>query len=346
MGIDYSEINFLDNPETFSVKADYMQFLLSISGPTVIDISGLDQTRTRVITTLIHGNEPSGLMAIHRWITNLSATQRPVTNLRFIICSPEAAAKSPHFSHRFLDDGKDLNRCFSSTQTDGYYLRAQYIKDAINEVSPEAVFDIHNTSGIGPAFAVVTEKSELALSYTSLFCHSLILSDIKLGALMEQDFDCQVITIECGGANDQQSHEVAYEGICHIAQIENIGQCHHIRDVDVFLKPLRLQLSTDIELNYAKVDEGYPGVTLLEDIEQINFSTFRKGHMLGWVDSKGLDNFKVMTPKGNNVTDEYFALRGNQVISKIDLDIFMATRIEKIAKSDCILYLVPHKNHM
>ena len=69
MEIDFSEINYLVDPDEQTLKADYEQFLLSLTGPTVIDITGLDTTKCRVITHLLHGNEPSELIAIHRWLT-------------------------------------------------------------------------------------------------------------------------------------------------------------------------------------------------------------------------------------------------------------------------------------
>ncbi len=346
MGIDFSEINILKDPDLFTLRSDYNQFLLSISGPTIIDISGQDQSRTRVFTTLIHGNEPSGLIGLHRWMTSLKGNSRPVTNLRFIICSPESASHAPIFSHRFLEDGMDLNRCFGTELDYGFFERANLIAKAIKEVNPEVVIDLHNTSGFGPAFAVSTNKTELALSLTSLFCSSLILSDIRLGALMEQDFGCEIITIECGAGSDPQAHEIAYFGIEQLTQIDDISSCHFNRNVDVFLQPLRLQIKPGIELHFNDVDEGLSGLTLVNNVEQFNFGIFRKEQMLGWVDSYGLSNLQIIDQYGDDVISEYFELRDNLLISKMDLNIFMATHVKNIAKSDCLLYLIPHKNKL
>ncbi|KGJ95739.1 succinylglutamate desuccinylase/aspartoacylase domain-containing protein [Thalassotalea sp. ND16A] len=346
MSIDFSEINYLQDPDIMSLKADYDQFLLSISGPTIIDISGKEQSRTRVITTLIHGNEPSGLIAVHRWLTALKAGDRPATNLRFIICSPEAASHAPMFQHRYLDDGMDLNRCFGAELEYGYFKRAALIATAIREVKPEVVVDLHNTSGFSPAFSVSVEKNEMALSLTALFCQTLILSDIRLGALMEQDFGCQTITIECGSSCDIQSHEVAYSGIKHLATITDLENCHFDKEIDIYLKPLRLQVKPGIPISYHGIDEGRNGLTLINNIEQHNFGIIRANQILGWLDSYGLENLQVLDVNGENVVDQYFALRSNQLVSKIDLNIFMATKQLAIAKSDCILYLVANQNHI
>lgn len=353
MVIDFSELQYLQDPDLLTLKSDYDQFLMSICGPTVIDVSGKDQSRTRVITTLIHGNEPSGLIAIHRWLSQLKANVRPETNLRFIICSPEAASLSPLFSHRYLPSGLDLNRCFGHSSNSqviplkqGYYQRAKLIKQAIYKVSPEVVVDLHNTSGFSPAFSVSIAKQEMALSLTALFCRSLILSDLRLGALMEQDFGCEAITIECGGSKDVQSHEVAYRGIKALATKNDINLCHQNTKVDIFLKPLRLQLKKNIPLSYSLVDEGRSGLSLTSNIEQHNFGIIQKHQMLGWLDDKGLENLEIIAPNGKNVIYEYFTMRSNQLVANKDLNIFMATKNHAIAKGDCLFYLVSAHNHL
>ena len=345
MTIEFNEISYLTDPSPDILKADHQQFLLSICGPVVIDITGKDTSRTRVITTLIHGNEPSGIIALHRYLTKRTKT-KPVTNLRFVICSVEAAQATPMFSNRYLENGLDLNRCFGTSLNSGYHQRADLICKVINEVKPEVVIDIHNTSGSSPAFSVSIMKNEMALSLTSLFCHSLILSEIKLGALMEQDFGCEAITIECGGRDDTQAHETAFIGISKLALLDDIRYCHYDNDVMTYLSPLRLQLNKHVPLAYANTDEGEPGVTLVSNIEQHNFGLVHKGQMLGWLDNNGLDNLLLLNSYSDNIVEHYFTLRENQLVAKIDLHMFMATKSITIAKNDCLCYLVAHKNVM
>ncbi|MDN3651583.1 succinylglutamate desuccinylase/aspartoacylase family protein [Thalassotalea ponticola] len=347
MAVDFSDVCFLKDPGFDSLKSDYEQFLLSLYAPTVIDISGRDQSRTRVVTTLIHGNEPSGLIAMHRYLTQLHADQRPITNLRFIICSIEAASASPRFSHRYLPDGLDLNRCFGyHKQPAGYYLRARQIEHIIEQARPEVVVDLHNTSGYSPAFAVSVMKNEMALSLAAVFCRALVLSHIRLGALMEQDFGCEAITIECGGNTDSQAHEVAYLGLVKLATLDDLSAQHINQTVTTYLNPLRLQLADRTALHFAKQDFGLAGVTLCDNIEQYNFGQIYPEQMLGWVDTHGLNNLQLLDASGVNVVNDYFQLRGNQLVPKQAIHVFMATKNSQIAKSDCLFYLVSHKNQL
>lgn len=340
MDIDFNEINYLVDPDAMELKADYEQFLLSLTGPTIVDITGKNKTKCRVITTLLHGNEPSGLIAMHRWLTAEGESPCPETNLRFIICSVEAASSSPLLTRRCFDGGKDINRCFGNSHDHNEYHRAKLIEKAINEVSPELVVDLHNTSGSGPAFAVAPVITPNVLSLTSFFCNTIILSGIQLGALMEQNFNCPMITVECGGVIDEQAHEVAFEGISLLASCCNINKFHQEKSVEVIYKPVRLQLAPHVSLSYSEHDEGLIGVTLKSSIEQFNFGSAREGQILGWVDDKGLENLEVYNEANENVVSSYFSIRGNQLLCATNLRIFMATTSKQIAMSDCLLYAV------
>jgi hypothetical protein len=353
MEIDYSEINYLQDPNLQDLQADYVQFLLSMTGPTVIDITGINTNKCRVISTLLQGSEPSGLIALHRWLTTRDNKTLPHTNLRFIICSVEAASKKPIFTNRYIDGSKDINRCFGVTgqhhgfQDDqqGCYERAQLIELAIRDVNPEMVIDLHNASSSGPSFAVSSIITTETLSLASFFCQTLILSDLTIGSLMEQGFTCPFITIECGGSLDEQANEVAFAGISHIAQCENIGYIHQEKNVEVIYRPLRLQVNTDVNLSYAEHDEGYSGVTLKNNIEYFNFGGAHQDDMIGWIDGDGISNLQLLDKKGKNVIDEYFYARENQLVCKQNLRIFKATSNKKAALNDCLFYVVKHTNN-
>ncbi|MCW8833128.1 MAG: hypothetical protein OQK03_07415, partial [Colwellia sp.] len=240
--------------------------------------------------------------------------------------------------------GKTGQRHGFQDELQGGYERAQLIEQAIRDVKPEMVIDLHNASSPGPTFAVSSTITTETLSLASFFCQTLILSDLNLGSLMEQDFACPFITIECGGSLDEQAHEIAYAGINHVAQCENIGYIHQEKNVEVIYRPLRLRVSADVNLSYAEHDEGYSGVTLKNNIEYFNFGGAHQDEMIGWIDGDGLKNLQLLDKKGNNVIDEYFYTRENQLVCKQNLRIFKATSNKKVALNDCLFYLVAHVN--
>lgn len=342
MAVDDLDFCHLVNPEQSVLKADYQQFLLSLDGPTIIDIKQNPNSDWIAVTTLLHGNEPSGLIALHRWLTEKDKLPNTGINVRIIVCSVEAATHGTLFTHRTLPNGADINRCFNTEINNVYHQRANKIRKLIEAVSPVAVLDLHNTSGSGPAFAVSTIVTPDTLALASYFTDTLILSDIKLGALMEVDFGCPVITVECGGRLEEQSHEIAYKGITSLCSLSDFSNIHEYKKVNVICQPLRLEITESTKLSFNIHDEGEEGVTMLSNIEQFNFGPIGAEQLIGWTDDKGLGNLSIRDKTGKNKITQFFKLRGNQLVNKVPLRIFMATSDTSIAKSDCLLYLAPH----
>ena len=86
-------------------KAGFEQWLRSLPGPSWLTMQGKDESRHRVVVTLLHGNEPSGVRAIWQ-LLNCPPTCAVTTH--FCIANLDAALKDPAFSFRHLDDKPDL----------------------------------------------------------------------------------------------------------------------------------------------------------------------------------------------------------------------------------------------
>ena len=173
---------FIRNPPAADMGSNVEAFLEDLGGPTCFFLEGEDSTRTRALVTLLHGNEPSGAIALFRW---LQSCQRPAVNVVCIVASVAAALEPPLFSHRMLPRARDLNRCFRPPFDDAQGALAEEILEILHMHHPEAVVDMHNTSGSGPSFGVCTHMDRQHDALVSLFTQRLIVSDLGLGALME-----------------------------------------------------------------------------------------------------------------------------------------------------------------
>ena len=193
------------DPDPSVIGDNIDEFLDYLASPTIIQLTGSDNSRRRAFVTLLHGNEPSGLYALYRW---LKSGLRPAVNILCIIPSVKAAKLLPLFSNRVVPGNRDLNRCFKPPYFDEPGRLAQAILVALQQYNPEAVIDMHNTSGSGPAFAVAPHNIEQNEPLTSFFCQRLIITHLRLGSLMEiSEHQCPTVTIECGGRLDNESHE-------------------------------------------------------------------------------------------------------------------------------------------
>ena len=144
---------FIRNPLATEVGNNEEEFLRWMGGPTCFLLEGEDNRRTRALVTLLHGNEPSGTLALFRY---LKMGRRPAVNIVCVVASVSAALESPVFSHRMLPRARDLNRCFRPPFDDAQGVLAEEILEILNMHRPESVVDMHNTSGSGPSFGVCT----------------------------------------------------------------------------------------------------------------------------------------------------------------------------------------------
>jgi len=328
----------LINPSPDSVGASVEEFLFSLPGPTHIVFSGQDSSRCRVLVTLTHGNEPSGFYSLYKFIQD---GIQPAVDFHFLIPSVIAAQTPPIFSHRMLPEHRDLNRCFWPPFTDqSESVLAQQIMALIEAIKPEAVVDLHNTSGSGPDFAVTTYRHARHDAILSLFTQRSVLTELRLGALMELSTpERPMITVECGGARDHESHTLAYQGVKNFALTEDLHQPKAI-NLDVYQHPIRIELQEGATISYD--DELQPDVslTLVNHIEEFNFGVVDQTTVLGFTRLVDLSCLRANTSEGLVDINQYFTIDSGRLLPTKALKLFMVTTNVKIAESDCLFYFV------
>ena len=324
-------------PTRQDVGATVEEFLRKLDGPTFLWLPGLDVTRTRAVSTLLHGNEPSGLRAIHQWIQK---GQQPQVNILCFIGSIGAALTEPLFSHRCAPGGRDLNRCFFAPFEGPEGTIAQAMLQELHRTQPEALIDLHNTSGRSPAYGVATKNGAMQEILTGIFCDHLVVTDLRLGTLMEAtETAWPTVTIEAGGATDRQAHELAYRGFSRYVLAKNFADLSS--PVIVAHHPIRVELKKGASLSYASSPVAKVDLTLLSDVDRLNFGTISTQEPLGWIGSRGLDVLWARDATGQNLTSTLFSLHNGELRLAHAGRLMMATTNPEIAKSDCLFYLLP-----
>jgi hypothetical protein len=322
-------------PRAADIKPRVNEFLQQLNGPVALHIPGRDVTRTRVLVTLAHGNEPSGLEAVHRW---LLSEQVPAVNLVIVLASVQAALAEPLFFFRMLPGDRDLNRSYNPPYTDGQGALAQEILQHIRAQQPEAVIDMHNTSGSSPAFSVSIGDSPQQRALTGIFVQRMIVTDLRLGSLMEQDAGCPIVTIEAGGSQDELAGVVAYQGLENYFHTEDLYR--ETEGVVLFRHPLRLELSPHSRIDYSDRALHDRDITVRHDIENFNFAPVEVEQMLGWLDEDGLSHLRIGSDVEGAAVEQYFRVENGQLFPAEHMRLFMATTRPDIAASDCLFYFV------
>jgi hypothetical protein len=335
-----SALKIWHNPPAVQLGATVSEFLEILAGPVCLVIPGRDATRSRFIVTLLHGNEPSGAVALHRWL--ISQRSDPAVDIYCVVMNVAAALAEPQFSQRQFPGSRDLNRCFREPFEDEPGILARSLLDLIHRVQPEALVDIHNTSGMGPSFGVAVYYDQKHDALVSLFTERLVVTDLRLGALMElSERDVPTVTIECGGSQDPESHLIAYDGLLRFVASRSLFSVEHSAwPIDVLHNPVRLELDPALLIAYAEKPKNGVDLCLRVDIENFNFGEVETQTALGWINDKAWDGIRVVDSLGENLRDQFLRRDQGQLYPAARLKLFMITSNPLIAISDCLLYAV------
>jgi hypothetical protein len=330
---------FIRNPQAADIGHTVDEFLRTLAGPTCFFLEGEDATRTRAVVTLLHGNEPSGAMALFRW---LKTGQRPAVNIVCIVASVLAALEPPSFTHRMLPRARDLNRCFRPPFDDAQGLLAKEILEILHLHHPESVIDIHNTSGSGPSFGVCTHMDRQHDALVSLFTQRLIVSNLRMGALMDiSEHSYPTVTIEVGGRLDESAHEQAYDGLCrYLLAPDVLVQGETDWGLELLRDPIRLELCDNITLTYAEECCAGYDITLRTDIEHYNFGSVTPDTMLGWATAPERSLFRAWDSQGRCAVTKIIRISEGKLYLAQPLKLFMITNNAANASSDCLFYAV------
>ncbi len=321
------------------IPDDLVAFLHWLERPCWIEIPGADNRRCRVVVTLLHGNEPSGVKALHQWLQRAPV---PAVTTYVCIANIDAALAEPLFSHRHLPEQRDMNRCFDGPYDDhpGQFARA--LLDKLHTLAPEAVLDIHNTSGTGPAFGVVTRDLQSHHNLVSFFAQRTIVTNVRLGALMEQTSErCPVVTIECGGAAEPAADAVAAEGLDLFLMVDEVRKDRAADwPIEVLKHPYRVILSPGAQLRFDSRRALLADLTLPPSVEHHNFGVVAAGTPLGWLGNKGVACLRAYEQSGENIAPTLFYDDHGILRTRCALKMFMITTNQLIATEDCLFYAV------
>jgi hypothetical protein len=339
-------LRVVDAPAPSEVAPDPLSFLESFDGPVALRVAGRDRSRVRVVTTLLHGNEQSGLLALHEW---LRGAPRPAVDVVCVIANVEAARLHPVFTHRMVPGRPDLNRCFSGPFEGVEGRLARAILDLVEALEPEALVDIHNNTGHNPVYGVGVEPTEEILGLCSIFGRSFIWSHLTLGALLEAVSACPAVTIEVGKSGEESANVAALAGLVRFAEAERLfdraeraadgAAIHAPERVRVLRMPMRAMLEPGRRLVMSTVPHDDADLTMPDDLDRHNFETVEPGARIGWVSGPDVP-LRLVDEAGRDRADEYFEQRGDELVARRPFMPIMITVDAEVAAADCLFYVV------
>ena len=334
-----SKITVINNPDSGLPGENHRELLQHLGSPTWITVKGRDSTRRRAIVTLLHGNEPSGLIAVHRL---LSGDLEPATDLGIMIAAVDAALSEPMLSHRYIPTEKDLNRCFSPPYSTSQEQLAGNIIDIISDYEPEALIDTHNTSAHSRPFCVAVREDSRTQAIAGLFSDTLVVIDQQMGTLLHHlPAGLPAATVEFGGFMDPNADLLATETLRRFISIDQLPDSPGT-PIRTLRHPLRLETEHHLDVAYSSSIDESRDLTIINTIDQLNFHSVSAGTPLGWFTAHEHRNLVARNISGKDTYGEYFTHTDGLLQTRVPMTIFMATTDPVVANNDCLLYFTPH----
>lgn len=329
-------IRVMARPPAGEIPDRSEDFLRSLGGPTWIECPGRVAGPPRVVVTLLHGNEPSGLRAVQTW---LRAGEPPAVDTVLVVASVKTALTPPSFSHRRLPGQPDANRCFRPPFLGEVGRTAEELLQRLRRLAPQALIDLHNTTGANPAYGVGVQVDAPSLALTSLFAPRYMHSDLTMNALMEVGAEiCPTVTIECGRAGDPLADEIARAGLSRFLGAPSLRLHEGASEpVEVLEQPHRVVIRPEVDLRFGPAPTDLPMLTIDPALESYNFRTLPAGTRVGWFSGPEIP-LEAQGAEGTDRAGELFELRGGVLRTARSMVPVMVTLDPVIARQDCLFY--------
>lgn len=305
-----------------------------IPEPALFHLPG-KRAETLFVSVLLHGNEPTGFLAVQNLLRKYQGQTLP-RGLTLFFGNTQAA----RFNLRRLDHQPDFNRIWPGTALteSPETLWARQICDAMRRREVFASIDVHNNTGLNPHYACVNKLDDVFLHLGRLFGRLLVYfthpKGVQSGAFAEF---CPSVTLECGRADQPQGIPHAMEFIDSCLHLTEFP-AHPVAKNDVDIYHTVAQVTVDDQTTFS-FNDSVTDLHLNEDLERMNFTEIPSGTVLGTVNGDRLP-VRAKDNNGNLITEQFFALNDGQLqITKATMP-SMLTLNEQVIRQDCLCYLM------
>lgn len=327
-------VRIREGVEPASVPLLRDDFLSGLDGPTLFLRKGRDSSRVRIVSGLLHGNEPSGLHAVHR---ALAEPGTPAVDCVFFLGAVQAALAEPRHAHRMLPGHRDLNRCFGRPGDDVGARVAAEALDWLRARRAEAALDLHNNSGHNPAYSVLLQLDAARIGIAEIFAQVHVYTDFSMGTFMEAlDPACPTVTVECGHAGDPRADDLAWRGVRDFLWHDELPTTDP-KDANILSRPLRVTVAPGVSVAFG-AEAPHASLLLSRDIDRHNFQTLEPGTLIGRLQNGTQAPLVARDAEGRDFSDELFARREDSLRVRRRLTPMMMTTNPDIAHSDCLFW--------
>jgi len=305
-----------------------------IPQPALFHLPG-KRSDTLFVSVLLHGNEPTGFLALQRLLQKYHWQTLP-RPLSIFFGNIQAA----RLNLRRLDGQPDFNRVWPGTALPESPERqvTEQIVAAMRRRKLFASIDIHNNTGLNPHYACVNKLDNDFLQLGALFGRLLVHFTHPKGTQSAAFADfCPAVTLECGRPGQEHGTEHAFEFLdscLHLAEIPS----HPVakQDIDIYHTAAQVTVADDATFSFS---EETADLFLNHDLERMNFTDIAAGTVLGKTNHGRLPVI-AKNEHGEDVTRRFFSNDAQRLILNRPAMPSMLTLDERVIRQDCLCYLM------
>ncbi len=330
------KLNVLDNIPNKLLELGPEELYTFLPGPTLIEIPG-EQKNPLFISTLLHGNETTGFLALQRFLKNFKFQERSLPrSLIIFLGNIEAASRNL----RRYPNQPDYNRLWNGGSSPEHEIAQQVLKIA-KERKIFAAIDLHNSSGKNPHYACINKIDPSIIGLAKLYSSILVYFTLPKGvlSLTFSEF-CPAITIESGLPGD-------LGGIAHVTEF--IELCLNLRSIpeihsepkNIFLSKGRVTVPSGSKIGFNQECRNVD-FCFLDNLDSMNFNLLPKDTLIGW---RHNPNFKlsITNEYGDEVGEKYIYYDNkNEIRLKTSVTPSLFTTQPEIVHQDCLGYFMEH----
>ncbi len=281
----------------------------------------------------MHGNEPTGLLAVQSLLKKQNGRALP-RSLSVFIGNVEAA----RYNRRFLDGQPDFNRIWKAGDSPANLMAGKIVAE-MRRRDVFASIDIHNTSGINPHHALTPRVENSFFHLATLFSRTVIFYGKPEGTKSAALADiCPSVTIECGRPGHSYNVEHAREFLEACLHLDHFpSEPVRERDIELFHAVAIVKLPKEVSFSFGECEED---ICFRDDLDRLNFRRLPAGTLIASVKPSCAQCLEVRDQEGNDITAEYFTrVDGEILLAKETIPTLLTLR-EEAVRQDCLCYFM------